>query len=175
MSTPREKLFVIIGAVIAVVFQLILAPNIAVGNASPNFLLEFTLVIAVSRGGRPATVLAFILGLIFGLLSSNPVGAMAFALVAAGAVASFVVRFLDNDTFFMPAVILMAAVLLTQLIYGILLCSFVPEIGIVDALVYRALPCALYDAVLSVIILLIARKFMSPKKSDGPMNIPTFL
>lgn len=175
MSPAREKLFIVIGAVIAVILQLVLAPNIAIGKAAPNFLLEFALVVAVARGGRPATALAFILGLIFGLLGTYPVGAMAFALTAAAAIGSFAVKLMETDSFFMPAVILMASVLVAQIIYGIMLTCFVSGIGILDALVYRALPCTLYDAVLAVIILLVARKFLAPKAPSGSLGIQNLL
>ena len=108
-----------LGAVIAVLLQVVVAPNIALASALPNFVLAYALVLAVVRPDRTGPVLAFVLGLVFDLLGSGPVGAMAFLLVLVTFLASRAFSVLDNDTLFMPLVILVVSTLVVELLCGV--------------------------------------------------------
>ena len=110
-----------LGAVIAVLLQVVVAPNIALASALPNFVLAYALVLAVVRPDRTGPMLAFVLGLVFDLLGSGPVGAMAFLLVLVTFLASRAFSVLDNDTLFMPLVILVVSTLVVELFYAVFL------------------------------------------------------
>lgn len=149
----RDIAVLLIGALVTVVLQIVLAPNIAIFAAMPNFFLAYVLIIAILRPDtRTVLVLAFVLGLMYDLLSHTPVGTMAFLLVLFSFLAARLFSFLDNDTFFMPILIYCVAALVIEVLYAGFMLLFGVSAGIVDALVYRALPCAIYDCVIGLIL-----------------------
>ena len=158
-----------LGAVIAVLLQVVVAPNIALASALPNFGLAYALVLAVVRPDRTGPVLAFVLGLVFDLLGSGPVGAMAFLLVLVTFLASRAFSVLDNDTLFMPVTIFVVATFAAEMLYGALLIGLGLSASPVDAFLYRALPCTLYDCVVGFVLYpIIARLLASGAQDRGP-------
>ncbi|WP_139653364.1 rod shape-determining protein MreD [Raoultibacter phocaeensis] len=171
----RDSLAVLIGAVIAVFAQVVIAPNIAILSAVPNFLAAYVLVVAIVRPTNSSLVLAFALGLIYDLLGYGPVGAMAFLLVLAAFAASRAFSVLNNDTLFMPLVILVVSLLLIEAFYAVFLIALGHTAGLVDAFLYRALPCALYDCVIALVLYPIAVRFLqsgSPLGGSAPSAGP---
>ena len=81
MELTRETVTALIGAVLAVLLQIIVAPAIALFAAVPNFIVAFCLVRPVATPGHGGPVIPFVCGLIFDLVGGGPVGAMAFVLV----------------------------------------------------------------------------------------------
>ncbi len=163
----RDSLAVLVGAVIAVLAQIIIAPNIAILAAVPNFLAAYVLVVAIVRPTNASLVLAFVLGLLFDLLGYGPVGSMALLLVIAAFAASRAFTVLNNDTLFMPLVILVVSMLAIEMFYALILVGFGFSAGMVDALVYRALPCALYDCVIALVLYPLALRFLA---SESPLG-----
>ena len=158
-----------LGAVIAVLLQVVVAPNIALASALPNFVLAYALVLAVVRPDRTGPVLAFVLGLVFDLLGSGPVGAMAFLLVLVTFLASRAFSVLDNDTLFMPVTIFVVATFAAEMLYGALLIGLGLSASPVDAFLYRALPCTLCDCVVGLVLYpIIARLLASGAQDRGP-------
>lgn len=157
-----DVLSVGIGIAIAVLAQIIIAPNIAVFSAMPNFLLVITLVIALVRPERNSTiVIAFILGLFYDLISHTPVGIMAFLFVLAAFTASRMYVLLSNDTLFMFAVVYLVSVLAVEILYALFLTVFGLSAGLFEMVVLRALPCALYDFVIGLLVYLFASRFFT--------------
>ena len=68
MNLTREGIVVAVGAVIAVLLQIVVAPNIALFSVQPNILLAYVLVVAIVRPADAGPVLPFALGLICDLL-----------------------------------------------------------------------------------------------------------
>lgn len=158
-----------IGAAIAVLLQIVLAPYLAINGAMPNFVVVYAVLLAIMRGTSYSCVLPFVLGLLYDLFSGGPVGAMAFTLMVLTIIASRIFAAVDNDTFFMPVVLAAGNVLLVEVVYGVFLLMFGYNAGFVDAFVYRALPCAIYDIVISLALLpLFKRLFVTvgPVSSD---------
>ena len=81
MELTRETVTALIGAVLAVLLQIIVAPAIALFAAVPNFIVVFCVVRAVACPDHAGLLLPFILGLVFDLVGGGPVGAMALVLV----------------------------------------------------------------------------------------------
>ncbi len=158
----------LVGAALAVALQCVVAPNIALASAMPNFLAAFALVAAVVRPEATGPVLAFALGLVFDLLGAGPVGAMAFLLVLATFLASRAFFALDNDTLFIPVAILLCSMLLVELFYAVFLMGTGLAASPLDAFLYRALPCALYDCVAALVMFPVALRFMAPAKPRQP-------
>ena len=98
MNLGREGVVIAVGAVVALLLQIVVAPNIALFSAQPNFLLAYVLVVAIARPLDAGSVLPFALGLVCDLLGSGPVGGYAFLFVIVSFIASRAFSVLGNDT-----------------------------------------------------------------------------
>ncbi|MEG1561534.1 MAG: rod shape-determining protein MreD [Raoultibacter sp.] len=169
----RDSLALIIGAAIAIVAQIIIAPNIALFSAMPNFLVAYVLIVAMVRPTDAVYVLAFVLGLISDLLGSGPVGALPFLLIIAAFATSRAFAALDNGTAFMPLLIFIVAAFAIEIFYA----AFLVGLGItpspLDAFVYRALPCALYDCVCGLLLYPLGHKFLARKQQTHTSANPS--
>ena len=172
MNLTRENVVVAVGALIAVLLQLIVAPHIAVLAVQPNILLAYTLVVAIVRPLDAGPVLPFFLGLIYDLLGTGPVGGMALLFVLASFAASRAFSILDNDTLFMPLTILVVATLVVEMLYGALMVGLGLSQSALDALVYRALPCSLYDCAIGLVLYPIFAHLLSGGSQDREMHAP---
>ena len=158
MMTP-DRIAVVVGAVLAVILQIALAPYIAVFSAAPNFIAVFTLVVAVSRPHAFGAVLPFALGLLYDLVTGGPVGVMAFSLTAFSYLIARLFASLENDTLFMPIAMMALGLFLVELSYGMFLMLFGYNAGLLEALAYRVAPCFVYDMVIAVILYLLTTRF----------------
>lgn len=146
-----------------------MAPNVAIFAAQPNFLLAYVLTVAIANPLGAGPVLPFALGLLFDLLGTGPVGGMALLFTLASLAASRAFAVLDNDTLFMPLAILVAASFAVEMLYGILLVALGSPVGLADAFFYRALPCALYDCVVALVLYPLVVRLVSGAAQDrGP-------
>lgn len=169
-----ESLGTIIGAVIAVLAQIIIAPNIAIFSAMPNFLLVYILVIALVKPGNNSTlVVAFTLGLLYDLLGHGPVGAMAFLAVLTAFISSRLFVLINNDTFFIPFLMLFVMIFVVEISYAVFLTVFGISAGPLEAIVHLALPCALYDCAVALICYPLATRFISGTSSSTKKATPT--
>lgn len=172
MMTP-DRIAVVVGAVLAVILQIALAPYIAIGPAVPNFVVAFALVVAVSRPQSYSAVLPFVLGLVYDLTCGGPVGAMAFSLTAFSFLVARLHASFDNDTLFMPLAMIVLGSLLVEFSYGMFLLMFGYNAGFFEALAYRIVPCFVYDVVVGVILYLLTSRFfrqsLSMNHNIGPM------
>lgn len=157
-----ERIMVVVGAVVAVVLQLLIAPHIAIASAVPNFVVAYAVAIAVVRAHSSGCVLPFVLGLVFDLIGGGPVGAMAFSLTLLTFLLSRFVERVGNDSLFMQFAFIALGVLLVDLTYTVFLLLFGYGANLLEALAYRTVPCALYDLVLSLLLCLLARRLFQP-------------
>ena len=172
MNLTRENLVVGIGAVVAVVLQIVVAPNIALFSAQPNVLLAYVLVVAIVRPLEAGPVLPFVLGLVFDVLGTGPVGGMAFLFVLVSFVASRAFAVLDNDTVFMPLTILVVATFAVEMLYGALLIALGLAVSPIDAFLYRALPCSLYDCVVGLVLYPLIARLLAAGAQERGMRAP---
>lgn len=142
----------VIGAVLVVLLQMLLAPALTIAVATPNFILAYVLVVALVCPERDTVVFAFAMGIIYDLLGSGPVGAMALVCIAFSFALSRLQRFFHNDTLFIPIVLLIAGVFLADISYGVLQIACGVDVGFLNSLIYRSLPCAVYDTVIAVVL-----------------------
>ena len=130
----QERIVTIVGAVLAVLLQIILAPHIGLFGVVPNIIVAYTLV----------------------------VGAMAFSLMLFSVVAARVFDTMNNDTLFMPLFVLGIGVLLVELSYGMFLLLFGYPAGLFEAIAYRVFPCFVYDLVIGLLLYPLAKRFLMP-------------
>ena len=68
---------------------------------------------------------------------------------------------LDNDTLFMPLVIFVAATVLVEALYAAFLLALGFDASALDVFLYRALPCALYDCVIGLVLYPLAARVLA--------------
>ena len=167
-----ERLPVIVGAVLAVFLQMYVAPYIMLFGAVPNVIVCFTMLMAVLGARSFGPVLPFVLGLLFDLFSGMPIGAMAFSLTA---FSTLVWRFFataNNDTIFMEFVAIALGILLVELSYNIILmlCGATGA-GFLESIVYRTLPCVLYDLVIAAVLYPLVARFLKTEVGSSVTSI----
>lgn len=167
MEDVRGTVITVGGSVAAIVLQIVLAPSIAIGNGMPNFIMMFALAIAIARPDHVSPVLPFVLGLMYDFLGSGPVGAQAFLLVLVSYAMTKAFQVLDNDNPVMPFIAMALAALAVEVLYGAFMLGAGVEASIIDALVYRALPCTLYDIVAGAVLYLIVSRLLSGGGAHG--------
>jgi len=156
--TP-DRIAVVVGAVLALFLQATLAPNIAIFSAMPNFIVVFVLIVAVSRPHAFGAALPFVMGLLYDLMTGGPVGVMAFSLTAFSYLIARLFSSLENDTLFMPLVMMALGIILIETSYGLFLLLFGYNAGFFEAFAYRIAPCFVYDLVIAVILYLLTTRF----------------
>jgi rod shape-determining protein MreD len=162
----------IIAIVLAVVLQIVLAPAMTIGAAMPNFIAVYVLCATLRNASSRPMILAFVLGLIFDLLGSGPVGAMAFCLVLITTLASVVYRNMSNDSWMTAMIIIVVSCLLIELLYGIIMLLVGAGDGFGSALIHRILPCTLYDIVIAAFMHPIVSRLVAPRGSTKTDSIP---
>lgn len=163
-----ERIFIVAGAVIAVLLQILIVPHMTLfgGMAMPNIIVIFTMLVAVSRPGQFGPVLPFVLGLVFDLVGGGPVGAMAFSLTVFSVIVSRVIVRAGNDTAFVAIVLLALGLLLVEFSYGVFLMLFGFRVDLLGALAYRIVPCFLYDFVVGAILFPVVTRFLQAGSSQ---------
>lgn len=167
----QERVPLIVGAVIAVICQVMLAPNMHVLAAAPNFVLAYVIAVAVANARGGSYIMAFLVGLAFDLSSTGPVGSMAFVCVATMLLSSLAFRALDNETPFVPIVIIICASFLSEMMYGLLMIACGVDVSLLDALVFVALPCGLYDTVIALLAYALVLRFVFKDRRASEMKI----
>ena len=85
-SNRNRREFAVL-AVVCLVLQVAMAPNIGIGNGRANMALVFSGITALMVGGQTGVLCGFLAGLVFDLSTTGPIGLMAFLLT----IGSFVV------------------------------------------------------------------------------------
>lgn len=162
----------IIAIILAVVLQIVLAPAMTIGSAMPNFIAVYVLCATLRNASAQPAVLAFVLGLIFDLIGSGPVGAMAFCLVLVTTLASVVYGNMSNDSWVSAMIVIVVSCLLIELLYGIIMLLVGAGDGFGSALIHRILPCTLYDIVIAAFMHPIVSRLVAPRGSNKTDSIP---
>ena len=172
MIPERNNIVVAVGAVLAVLLQIVVAPAISVLNAQPNFLLAYVLVVAIVRPLEAGPVLPFALGLVCDFLGTGPLGGMAFLFVLVSFAAARAFSVLDNDTLFMPLTIFAAGAFAVEMLYAALLMALGFSASPLDAFLYRALPCTLFDCVVGLVLYPIMARLLVGGSQDHGLRSP---
>ena len=158
----QERIFLVVGAVLAVLLQVILAPHIGLVGIVPNILVAYCMAAAVAHPQSYGCVMPFVLGLFFDLFTGGPVGVMALSLMVFSVAAARIFDTINNDTLFMPLLALGVGVLLIELSYAMFLLLFGYPASLFDAIAYRVVPCFLYDLVIGIVLYPLAKRYLAP-------------
>lgn len=158
--------------VICVILQLMVAPNIRIALATPNFLLIATVISAILKGPRFGCTVGFIAGLLFDLITTGPFGAMCAILTIAGFLVGRFARGLILESMWMTIALVAICTLVAEFFYVVLLAIMgdVSSFGV--ALWSRMLPSALYDMVFAIIAFVLLRRFLTPLSGRSPVDSP---
>ena len=163
MEALHRNISVVVGAVVAVIFQVAITPAISIAFIRPNALLAFCVVLAIVRPTNASMVVSFVLGLIYGVLSLYPLGLMAAVMAIVSFALTRVFSVLDGNSQIMVAICIAVSSLAAETLYGFLLIQFGMDVSFFGLFLYRIAPCALYDCVLAYLMYPIAHRFIGPK------------
>lgn len=157
----------IIGGFIALLLQTVIAPNIPILGAMPNFILVYVCVVAMIYNGPATYVLAFTMGLLYDFMSVHPVGIMAAVLTLVAYIAGRSYEVFGNETMSLSLIVSMVSSLIAEVMYAVVYVMLGANISMGDAFFARALPCALYDAAMVLIIYPIVSHAMAAHAPAG--------
>lgn len=166
----RTQLIPLIGAAIAVVLQIIVAPLITFFSVVPGFIVSYVIVLGILRGGNSMYWYAFVLGMIADLLSQTPLGLTPFLLLIAVFVLSRVFEVLDQTTPAMPLIACAVTLLVFEVLFavGLLIAGYE---GGISLIVSRALPATLINAIICVIYYFLMRRLPFERESSSAWTI----
>ena len=152
MDGIRAYIPAIILVVLAILCQGILSNAITIGSATPNFFVAFALVIAAVFPTFSSVVLGFVLGLLYNLFCSGTVGTMALVLTLLTFVVVSIFSRMESVNIIFALVALLICGFLAEVLYGLLTATFVSGISVSEAMIHRALPCGVYDALITCVL-----------------------
>jgi len=148
----RTILVNVVAFLIAVLLQVMVAPYIAIGGVSPNFLMITVIIMALAEGANTGTVLGFIAGLLFDLLGAGPVGPMALVLSVTGYITGLVQENLFAEGWLLPVAIITGATFASEILYMIVILFMGTQTSLWGAFIGIVLPSTLYNAVCATIV-----------------------
>ena len=136
-KSRRGKIALAIGCVL---LQVMLSPNVGMGNGRICFALIYAGVYALSIGGKSAVLAGFFAGLVFDLLSTGPIGLMAGLLTVMSFALGTEERNRFSDGFVASLSTFGVASLAVVSVYHLAMYMFGAADGFVDLLFLRILP-----------------------------------
>ena len=143
----REVRTTAVLAVVCLVLQLALAPNIGLGNGRANFGLVLVGSVALFSSSRHPVLAGFLSGLVFDLCTTGPIGLMAFCLTLVGFALGLGARERVVGDLATSVVYASAASLAVSVVYHVAMLLVGQSSSLIDALFLRALPTALLTIV----------------------------
>ena len=127
-------------ALICLVLQVAVAPNIALGNGRANMALVFAGLTSLLVGGRLAVGCGFLAGFVFDLSTSGPIGLMSFLLTIASFVMGLEARNRLADDFRGAVTTFAAYAAAVSAFYHIAMFLVGEASSLVDVIFLRTLP-----------------------------------
>jgi rod shape-determining protein MreD len=137
-----------VGAVVAGLLELTVAPHLAVNGAQPHLVLVLGVIWTVAAGLESGLVWAFAGGLLLDVLAPRPLGSSAFALLLALGVAYVGARALSRMRPLAPIPLVFVLTIVNSLVLLVVLGALGAPIPVPEP-VRTLLPGAIYDTVLA--------------------------
>ncbi|MDR1013949.1 MAG: rod shape-determining protein MreD [Coriobacteriales bacterium] len=154
-APSAPPLFTAVGALVAFLLQLMLAPNIAILDAVPNFILGFVILNAMRCNTVRSTLLGFLLGLLYDLMAQGPLGILSFVGALVGYSTSSLGRDLVSQAWPVRAFALLLAAFVGELLHAALLALLGYDPDFLLSLGMRVVPGALYLGVFGLVTFLL--------------------
>ena len=130
-------------ALICLVLQVAIAPNIGLGNGRANLGLVFAGLASMLVGGRTGVICGFCAGLVFDFSTTGPIGLMSFLLTIASFVQGAEVRNRLADGFRDSMVRFSGMAFAVSLFYHVAMLLVGEASSLIDVLLYRTVPTTL--------------------------------
>jgi rod shape-determining protein MreD len=140
-----------VGAVVAALLQLTIAPYLRIGDAQPDLVLVFAVTATTAGTVEAGLVSAFIGGLMIDLLAPRPLGMTAFMLLVSVGIAAVLARVLDRVRYLVPVVAVLATSLLSSALFLVLFGALREPVPVADP-IRAILPDAIYSTVVAAIV-----------------------
>ena len=157
----------ILGALVALVLQVVLAPNIAIAQTMPNFIIVYAVTISMILSGPPAYIIVFFLGLASDLLGYGPVGSLSFILLISAALINLAQKTFGNGTLFVSCISGVGFTILIHFLHAAFMVAMTSTYSAIDAFRLIAIPESLYDCVLAVLAYVLIHRLLAPP-AQGP-------
>ncbi|MCL1880191.1 MAG: rod shape-determining protein MreD [Actinomycetia bacterium] len=163
----RLPAFPLIMLLVALVAQVALAPNVAIGGVVPSLMLCFVVLNSLSSERLPATLYGFFAGLLYDLVSVAPIGPGALTLCIVAFLVSNIREMPGLQFLPMQVLAVVVSLLVGELIYAIVMSVIGYELDFLYSLLTIVLPATVFDSVIAVLILLISKRRKAPKGGTG--------
>lgn len=144
----------------ALVLQVAVAPQLAIADAVPNFMLLVVVTLALVEGSSAGAAAGFVAGLTFDMLGSGPIGPAALVLTVVGYLAGSLSANMFAEGWRLPVTVVLVASLTTELAYGLVLSVLGAGSPFGTTFVQVMLPTALYDAALALVVYPFLARFL---------------
>jgi rod shape-determining protein MreD len=158
--------FTVAGSLIAFLLQVMIAPNIAILDVVPNFILGFVVLNAMSCNSIRSSLTGFVLGLLYDFTAQGPLGIMALVLAALGYSVSSLNKELFANGWPIQALLLLIAAFFGELLHAAFLSISGYDPDFLLSVGMRVVPGALYDAVFGLIVFPLTGHFVNRTKRD---------
>ena len=164
----RETILALIGAVAALVLDIVISPSLMVFSATPNFIIAYAVVLSMVHRSNATFIIAFALGMLADLLGYGPVGCLAFLLVLVSFASSRVSAAFDDGALMTPMVLMAIFIAAVELLHAVVMLALTSGVSAIDAIVYLAIPCTMFDIVLGLILYpILSRIFVAKRPTMG--------
>ena len=158
MSKP---LVYVITFVVCILLQVAVAPAIAIGGCSPDFLLIPVLLVSLRSGAASGSVAGFALGLFEDFAGNGTVGGMALTFTVIALFAGLLGSAFDTSSPVLLAIIGLVGAFLMELVYGLAnVLTGIETAGYAATILGYAVPSAVYTAIFAVLALVSIRFVM---------------
>jgi rod shape-determining protein MreD len=140
-----------IGAVIAALLNLTIAPYLMIGGAQPDFVLISAVVWTVVAGIEGGLIWAFIGGLMIDFLAPRPLGMTAFTLLICVGLAALIGRALQQFRFVAPVVAVFVCAVVNSLLFLLVYSAIRGPLAAPDP-VGAILPSVLYNTAIAAVV-----------------------
>lgn len=166
-TTPRAMTsFTIIGSILAILLQLMLAPSVAILGIAPNFLLCFVLVNAMFSHEIRATLVGFILGLAYDLIALGALGSMTivFILIAYGV--SSLNKEAISISWTVQSFFFLICVFIGELLYAAILSIIGYDSNFLASIGLRVVPITLYSGLIGLVVFFVMSRFNKKRRPE---------
>jgi len=132
----------------ALVFQVMLAPHMEIGNVTPSLLLLVVITLSFVEGPSAGAIAGFAAGSLLDLLSTGPIGAWSLVLSVTGYTAGMLQENLFAEGWLAPVTVAVIAGFLADFSYLLVVTVLGVGPAFWASLVRVVLPRAVYNAVL---------------------------
>lgn len=154
----REWMLPLVFSAVIVAVQILFAPMLTIFSVVPSFIVPFVFMLSVIRRPDTTYVYAFVLGLLSDLFAQTPVGLTSLLLLVASFALSRSFEVLDSSSPTMPVAAAAASALVFEVVFMIVLMVLGYQGSFIELLLYRALPHAIFDTLISLVLFFIMRR-----------------